>query len=277
MKKSMLNLLFVFFIGLLPVLGQSVKVITYNIRYDNASDGENRWSLRKDKIVEMFGFYEPDVFGIQEGLSNQLAYLDSCLPQYHYLGIGRDDGKTQGEYCAIFYKKDIFEVIQTSTFWLSETPDTVSRGWDAACNRICTYVLLKNKKTHQKLWVFNTHFDHIGKNARQNSAILITERIKQLNKKNYPVVLMGDFNMTPDEEPIKYISNMLKDSKLLYKGNSRENEGTFNAFEFCKPVTFRIDFIFTGGLNVKKYRILTDSYQCRYLSDHLPVMIEITQ
>jgi len=254
---------------------QTIKVITFNLRYDNVSDGENAWSYRKDKVASLFQFYDADIFGIQEGLSSQMKYLDSSLVAYHHVGIGRDDGKTKGEYSAVFYKKAIFEVLQTSTFWLSETPDTVSRGWDAVCNRICTYALLKNKKTHQKLWVFNTHLDHIGEKAQENSARLIIQKINNLNTENYPVILMGDFNMTPDKEPIQYISQIMMDSKLMSKKTEIANEGTFNAFEFCKPLSSRIDYIFVSGFNICKYRVLTDSYQCKYLSDHLPVFIEI--
>jgi endonuclease/exonuclease/phosphatase family metal-dependent hydrolase len=274
MKKSALFLL-LYTLSILSVNSQSIKVITFNLRYDNTFDGENAWSFRKDKVAEMFRFYDADIFGIQEGLSSQLAFLDSCLPQYQHIGIGRDDGKTQGEYSAVFFNKDKFEVLLTSTFWLSETPDTVSKGWDAVCNRICTYALLKNKKNQEKCWVFNTHFDHIGEIAQQNSARLIIEKIKFLNKENVPVILMGDFNMTPDKAAIQYITSVFKDAKLIYKKDTNQNEGTFNAFEFCKPVTSRIDYIFVKGFKVNKYRVLTDSYQCRYLSDHLPVFVDI--
>ena len=166
-------------------------------------------------------------------------------------------------------------MLQSSTFWLSETPDTVSRGWDAACNRVCTDALLKDKKTKQNFWVFNTHFDHIGEKAQHNSARLIIERIKKLNKENYPLFLMGDFNMEPEKEPIQYICTVLEDSKVLFKGNSDMNEGTFNNFEFCKPVNSRIDYFFVSDWKVKKYRVLTDSYQCKYISDHLPVFVEL--
>jgi endonuclease/exonuclease/phosphatase family metal-dependent hydrolase len=275
MKKTL-----TFFLLLLLVIdfhlnAQSLKVITYNLRYDNASDGENAWKMRKDKVAELFNFYDADIFGVQEGLIGQLIYLDSCLPKYQHIGIGRDDGKTQGEFSAIFFIKERFELIKTSSFWLSETPDTVSRGWDAVCNRICTYALLNDKKNNLKFWVFNTHFDHIGEIAQKNSAKLIIKKIAELNKENLPLILIGDFNMTPDKEPIKYISKIIKDTKHIYKGNFTEDEGTFNAFDFTKPVTSRIDYIFVDGFKVEKYRILTDSYRCKYLSDHLPVYVEL--
>ncbi|MFZ4400010.1 MAG: endonuclease/exonuclease/phosphatase family protein [Bacteroidales bacterium] len=277
MKKALFFLIIIYFTNIFITNSQSIKAITYNLRYENTFDGDNAWSNRKERVSAMLSFYDADIFGIQEGLSSQIVYLDSCLPQYYHAGIGRDDGKTKGEHSAIFYKTNKFELLKTSTFWLSETPDTVSMGWDAVCNRICTYVLLKDKKTQQKIWVFNTHFDHIGEKAQQNSARLIIDRIKKLNKENYPIVLMGDFNMTPDKEPIKYITTVLKDAKYLYKKDADSTEGTFNAFEFNKPVTSRIDYFFVSGFKVTKYRVLTDSYHCKYLSDHLPVFVEISK
>ncbi|MEI6696524.1 MAG: endonuclease/exonuclease/phosphatase family protein [Bacteroidota bacterium] len=275
MKKTVLSFLLVFSISIFALHCQNIQLITYNLRYENNYDGDNAWRLRKDKIAEMLRFYDVDIIGIQEGLTTQVAYLDSCLPQYHHIGIGRDDGKTQGEYSAIFYKKDKYEVIQSASFWLSETPDSVSKGWDAACIRICTYALFKNKKTHEKFWIFNTHFDHIGETAQKNSSRLVIEKIKNLNIENHPLVLMGDFNMSPEKEPIQYISSKLKDAKYLYQKEVDKYEGTFNAFEFCKPLTLRIDYFFLNKYNVIKYRVLTDSYQCKYLSDHLPVFVEL--
>lgn len=273
--------LFVFIIILIAtsytfVSAQNYKILTYNIRYNNDADGENAWNVRKEKVTELLNFYDTDIFGIQEALQSQIEFIDSCLPKYQHLGVGRDDGKSKGEFSAIYFKKEKFEVIKTSSFWLSETPDTVSIGWDAACIRICTYALLKDKITQKKFWVFNTHFDHIGVRAQKNSAGLVIKKIFELNKEDDPVILCGDFNMTPDKTPIKYISNILSDSKYLYKGNKDENEGSFNGFEFTKVVKDRIDYIFLNKFNVLKYRILTDSYQCRYISDHLPVYCEIS-
>ncbi len=257
------------------VSAQSYKLITYNIRYVNSIDGENAWDIRKEKLTEMLNFYDVDVFGIQEGMHSQVLFIDSCLPRYQQLGIASDNDKTKGEYLAIYYKKDKFEVIKTATFWLSETPDTASMGWDAACSRICTYALLKDKKTQKMFWVFNTHLDHMGEIAQKNSAELIIKKIFELNQKDLPVILCGDFNMTPNKTSIHYISKLFNDSKMLYKGNKDENEGTFNAFDITKPATERIDYVFVKKFKVLKYRVLTDSYQCKYLSDHFPVYCEV--
>ncbi len=274
MKKNLFVFLLLIF-STFSVFAQDVKLITYNLRYENSFDVENAWAIRKNKIVEMLEFYEPDVFGVQEGLNSQIYFLDSNLTEYDHVGLGRDDGKTAGEYSAIFYKKNRFEVLQTSTFWLSKTPDTVSIGWDAACKRICTYALFKDKLANNKFWVFNTHFDHVGEKAREQSARLIIDRIHLLNQEHYSVVLMGDFNLTPEKEPIQFISSKLWDARVLFKSKSPEDDGTFNNFEYCKIASERIDYFFVSGCKVKKYRVLKDSYLNKYPSDHFPVMLQV--
>jgi endonuclease/exonuclease/phosphatase family metal-dependent hydrolase len=254
------------------LVGQSLTAITYNIRLDLASDGENAWTNRKDKVCGLLSFYEPDFFGVQEAVPSQMAYIDSSLTAYSFVGVGRN-GANNGEYSAIFYKNNRLKVIQQSTFWLSETPDTVSFGWDAAYPRICTYSLFKDKKTGKKFWVFNLHLDNKGKDARYNGIKLVLERIKSLNTDDLPVVLMGDFNANPDSEPIQLVTREMK--------NSRESSDfvygdleTFNGFKFHEPPRDRIDYIFTShkGFKVLKYAVLTDSYDCHYPSDHFPVM-----
>ena len=261
----------------IPSNCQEIKVLTYNIRYDDFKGTETSWSQRKEFLTAQLKFYNPDIFGTQEGMFHQLNYIDSALVNHQYIGVGRDDGKEKGEYCAIFYNAGKFKPIKHSTFWLSPTPDSVSLGWGAQLNRICTYVLFKDVKTKKYLWVFNAHFDHIAELARENSAKLIIEKINQLNTKNYPVVLMGDFNQVPESNPIQYLSTQMSDSKLVSKNLSFGNNGTFNNFEFNKPLTERIDYIFTSknNIQVKKYAVLSDSKNCLYPSDHLPVFVEI--
>ncbi|RXR35540.1 endonuclease/exonuclease/phosphatase family protein [Flavobacterium piscinae] len=258
-------------------IGQELKVMTYNIRLDIASDGENSWPNRKEKVSDLIQFHEPDIFGIQEGLPHQVQYLDSVLLDYEAFGEGRDGGK-RGEHSSIFYKSNKFELIEFNTFWLSETPDAISKGWDAALNRICTFGLFKNKKTMQLIWVFNTHFDHVGEIARRKSAQLIQQKIEQVNSRNYPVIIMGDFNLEANSEPILFLSNLYvhskKTSKLIYNSG-----GTFNGFDFHKPIGSdkEIDHIFVSkkSFEVKKYAVLTDSYSCKYPSDHFPVLVEL--
>jgi endonuclease/exonuclease/phosphatase family metal-dependent hydrolase len=276
MNKISLFIVLVFSFSIL--FGQeTTKVMTYNIKLDYPKEGKNSWDNRKDLITGQINFYEPDVFGVQEALPNQMKYLNSTLVKYSYVGVGRDDGEDEGEYSAIFYKKEAYEILKSSTFWLSETPNKVSMGWDAVCNRVCTYSLFKNKKTKNVFWIFNTHFDHIGKIAQMESPKLILKKIKELNTKNYPVILMGDFNLEPETENIQLLKNFFNDSREISKTKPFGPIGTFNGFHFDKPVTRRIDYIFTSKNNIKvnKYGVLSDSKDCKYLSDHLSVYAEI--
>ncbi|WP_417369679.1 endonuclease/exonuclease/phosphatase family protein [Flavobacterium beibuense] len=255
---------------------QDVKVMSYNIRLDVASDGENRWDNRKDMLAGQVLFFEPDFMGVQEALPHQMQYLDSALVKYDHIGVGREDGKNKGEFSAIFYNKSKYTMLENHTFWLSETPDVPSKGWDAAYNRVCTYGLFENNKTKQRIWIFNTHFDHVGNVARTNSVKMITDKIKEVNKDNLPFAVTGDFNLEENTESIKLMSSLLNDSKKVAKMVFGP-DGTFNAFEFHKPVTTRIDYIFVPQKRVKvvKYAVLSDSKDCRYPSDHLPVYVEL--
>jgi len=199
------------------------------------------------------------------------------LKGYSYIGVGRDDGKEAGEYSCIFYKKDKYDVIKQSTFWLSPTPDTVSKGWDAAIVRVCTYGLFKNKKTKQLFWVFNTHFDHVGKIARLESAKLIIKKIQELNRKNYPVILSGDFNSRPEAEPSKHILANMQNSRSISK-QVYGGPDTWNAFKFNTKPDGCIDYIFVANnkkISVSKFATLTDSYDMKYPSDHFPVLATI--
>jgi endonuclease/exonuclease/phosphatase family metal-dependent hydrolase len=254
----------------------SLKLMTYNIRYDNPNDGENHWELRKRWMANQIKFVEPEVLGIQEGLFHQVSFLDDALPEYTYIGVGRNDGKTEGEYSAIFYKSQTLNVITQSTFWLSTTPDVPSKGWDAALERICTYALFERKKTKEKFWVFNTHFDHLGDTARINSVDLIISKINKLNIECLPVFLMGDLNLEPNSEPIKKLSKEMIDTRYFSTALVFGPQGTFNGFKHNESVVRRIDYIFTGkkGAEILKYGVLSDSKDKKYPSDHLPVVIE---
>jgi endonuclease/exonuclease/phosphatase family metal-dependent hydrolase len=272
-----LKLLVLLFMPFLAIAQIEVKVMSYNIRLDVKSDGENQWDKRKEKVATLMNFYEADFIGGQEVQHHQLQYLLQNLDGYSYIGVGRDDGKEAGEYSCIFYKKDKFDVLQQSTFWLSTTPDTVSKGWDAAIVRVCTYGLFKNKKTKQIFWVFNTHFDHIGKTARLESAKLIVAKINEINTKGYPVILSGDFNSKPDEPPAQYMMNAMQNtrsiSKLVYGGPD-----TWNGFKFNERPNGCIDYLFVSNdkrLRVSKFATLTDSYDMKYPSDHFPILATI--
>lgn len=253
--------------------------MSYNIRLDLASDGENRWDLRKEKVAGLMNYFEADFIGAQEVLHHQLTYLLQNLNGYTSIGVARDDGRTAGEYSNIFYKKDKFTLVQQSTFWLSPTPDVPSKGWDAALNRVCTYGLFKSRKSKQLFWVFNTHFDHVGKTARLESAKLIMSKINELNRsKNYPVIVIGDFNSRPDEPPAQYLMSVLKNTRDISKQPAYGPAYTWNAFQFDKVPIGTIDYIFINDspkLTVQKFITITDSYDKKYPSDHFPILATI--
>ena len=255
---------------------QPHTIVSYNIRYDNNWDIENSWKIRRNKISQILVQYSPSIIGIQEGLLNQVQYIDSSLIDYDYVGVGRDDGKMKGEFCAIYFDTTRYVLLKNSTFWLSETPDTISVGWDAALERICTYGLFKDRITKKEFWVFNTHFDHMGSIAREKSSGLILKRIKKINRQSLPVILMGDFNSIPNSPPVKEIITELNDALQLSTEKLHGPRGTFNGFNEDLPTEKRIDYIFTKKLKVLSYRHINDRLENnRHISDHLPVMIKI--
>ena len=273
MKKNIINSV-ILLLTMIPVEAQ-LTVMSYNIRYANENDGENSWSLRKDDLAVQLQFHEPHVFGVQEALHSQLEFLKVELTGYEYFGKGRDDGSQKGEFSAIFFKPEKFELLQQDTFWLSSTPHTPGKGWDAAYPRVCTYGKFREKETGKEFWIFNTHFDHVGEEARRQSVRLIHQKISALNKENLPVILMGDLNLEPKTEEINFLSTHYKDSQKEAEVVFGP-EGTFNGYDFHSPVTRRIDYIFTSGeIEVKKYGVLSDSKDLKYPSDHLPVMVQL--
>jgi len=190
---------------------QEIDVMTFNIRYANPDDGEDYWEYRKDDVVDLIAHYNPAAVGIQEGLLHQVNYLQEGLANYKMIGVGRDDGKSKGEYSSIFYDTIQLTLIEEETFWLSETPEKVSVGWDASMERICTYGLFEDKGSGKRLFIYNAHFDHLGALARLQSAALILNIIESKNMEDLPVVFMGDLNSEIGDPPIELISNQLTD------------------------------------------------------------------
>ena len=273
--KRCIFLLFLFAAPLLPA--QTLTALTYNIRFDNPADGDDAWPKRRDFLAAQIRFNAPDVFGIQEGLLRQLVYLDSAFADYARVGVGRDDGKEGGEYSAFYFRRDRFRVLASGTFWLSETPNVPSRGWDAALNRVCSYACLFDSLSSRPFWVFNTHFDHMGQEARRHSAELILKKVKELNPGGFPVIVMGDFNSKPADAPVQTILKEMSDTESISQELSFGPAGTFNGFKFHEPVTERIDYIFLGGkgLKVLQHAVLSDNRNCHYPSDHLPVLARL--
>ena len=258
------------------VYGQHLKVMTYNIRLDVASDGENAWTHRKEFLTNQIQFFSPDVMGIQEGLPGQIKYMKDVLTDYKMIGHGRDEGDN-GEYSAIFYNTNKVKVEQDSTFWLSKTPEKRSKDWDAAIERICTYGLFTDLESLEKVWIVNTHLDHVGQQSRVNSMKLIVAHIKVINTENHPVIIMGDLNVEPDNELISNLKQNFIDTKEVSEFRFGP-VGTFSGFNFSKPVTRRIDYIFVSKspkVKVKKYAVLSDSKDLKYPSDHLPVFVKL--
>lgn len=275
MFRIVINIILI--IGLSNQLYSQVdKIMTFNIRYDNPNDGIDQWANRKSEVVKLVKHYEPEILGIQEGLSNQVRYLEKQLATYARIGVGRDDGKDKGEFSAIYYNDKKLTLLKSATFWLSETSEKISVGWDASMERICTYGLFEIKSSNQKIFIFNTHYDHKGKIARKESSKIILSKVNEINEHNYPVILMGDFNAEPHEEPIKIIMKDFDDGSKLTKDGIYGPKGTFIGFQKDTAAKKRIDYIFTKHLDVKKYRHIDDMMEnSNHLSDHLPVLIEL--
>ena len=255
---------------------QNLKVMSFNIRLNVDSDKENSWTNRKQDAVDLLSYYHPDYFGVQEALPEQMKDIKNGLKNYDYVGVGRDDGKEKGEFSAIFYDTERLQVIKSGTFWLSETPEKPSKGWDAAYNRVCTYAVFKDKKSKKEFFAMNLHFDHVGNVARVKSADLILKKIKEINPKNLPLTLSGDFNLTDDTEPIKIISQNLKDSFYNSEKKHYGPKGTFTAFNVTEVPQDRIDYIFVKGFKIKSNRHINDRREnLLYPSDHFPVLTEL--
>lgn len=262
--------------GLAYSNAQTKNFISLNIRYDSPNDGDNIWDYRKEELCQLLSYYKPAIFGVQEGLDHQLNFIKEKLPSYAMIGVGREDGKKKGEFTPILYDTLLFKLLDSNTFWLSEYEDSISVGWDAALERICTYGLFEDKKNGKKLFIFNTHFDHIGKKARLESVRLILKKIRMLNKSDLPLILMGDLNCEPNSDPIQLINSKLTDGIKASITRLYGPIGTFSGFNNEAILDRRIDYIFVNKLDVLRYRHIDDKRKNNnFISDHLPVLIEI--
>lgn len=256
-------LLFMLLWLVLMASAQSLFVGSYNIRYHNEGDDKNgnAWSKRCQVICDQINFEDPDMLGAQEVLNDQLHDLLARLDGYGYIGVGRDDGKTAGEYAAIFYKKDRVSLLDYGHFWLNETPDKPALGWDAACIRICTWGKFEQRATGLKFFFFNLHMDHVGTTARREAAKLVIKRIREMAQ-DLPVILTGDFNVDQHDEiyGIFTQSGLLNDSYECCSFRFAEN-GTFNSFDPDLKSDSRIDHVFVSpSLKVDRYAVLTNGY-----------------
>ncbi len=256
---------------------EPVELITYNIRMNTPGDGEHAWPNRKADVAALLKFHRADIFGVQEALPEQMDDLAAAFPDFSYEGVGRDDGKREGEFSAVFYNHTRFTKLDGGTFWLSETPGECSFGWDAVCRRVCSWVHLRDESSRQDFFVFNTHFDHRGEEARKESASLILKKIKEIAGNSAPVVLCGDFNLPPTSEPIHLIRETLKDAYEVTELAPFGSVATFHGFTYDDPPGRRIDYIFVNeDVKVLRYGALTDSRDRSFFSDHLPVLATLT-
>ena len=264
-----------------PVLAaenaSSFNVISFNIRYNNQGDGEHAWPNRKENVASVIRFHQADIVGMQEALRGQIDDLQALLPEFTWIGVGRDDGANQGEFSPVFYRRDRFAVVDNGTFWLSETPEVVaSRSWDAAITRIANWVIMEDKTSQQRFLLLNTHFDHRGEQARTKSAQLVVDRVEQLAGP-LPAIISGDFNAPPATDAYRTITASFSDSYHKSRAAPHGPEGTFGGFVVgASPNVNRIDYVFVDEfIEVLRYGVLTDQWNGSYPSDHLPVMVEL--
>lgn len=247
---------------------EGIKVMSYNIRHGEGDDGTNSWRYRYPATIEMLKDQMPDVFGVQEALVYQIEFLEENMREYKCVGVGRDNGKKKGEFMSIFWNKKTVSMIKWGTFWLSDTPKKPSVGWDAACYRTATWALMKDKKTGKMFYFVNTHLDHVGKEARRKGLQLIVDKIGEINPDNHPMVLTGDFNITPDNSALKDLDSIMKSARK--EAAKTDNIGTFNNWGKDSKV---IDYIYYSGFtSCPVFETVTKRYaERKFVSDHFPV------
>ena len=254
-----------------------LNVLSFNIRYDNANDSLDAWPYRKNNAASQVTFHNVHLLGVQEALYNQVQDLQQRLKGFKYVGIGRADGKTKGEFSAIFYDTARLAVLQSETFWLAEETNVPGKkGWDAAIERIVTWAKFKDKNTDKTFYHFNTHFDHMGQVARRQSAKLLLAKVEEIAG-NADCIVTGDFNAHPEDEPIKIITdpatkNRLVNSKSISMQPHYGPHGTFNGFKAMEESDTPIDYIFVkNNVTVLKHATLSDTWKGHFSSDHFPV------
>ena len=262
-----------------PIFGQ-IKAMTFNIRMDTESDGVNQWKNRIKSCGDLIQYHQADIIGMQEAFFHQITDIQKELPKHLWFGKGRDDGNEAGEFSPIFYHKEKFKLLKQKTFWLSDSCEKVGFGWDAACRRVVTWGQFQERKSGKKFFVFNTHFDHLGKVARRESAKLVLAKIKEIAQ-NSPVILLGDFNASPDDEPIQILVAKQEPERLTNSQNISQKghygpKNSFNGFKAEKENS-QIDYIFVkNGVKCLQHSTHSETWNNRYPSDHFPVSASLT-
>ena len=251
-----------------------LKVMSYNIRMGVAKDGTNSWEYRYPATALMLQDQMPDVFGVQEAFEFQIRFIEDNFADYDSVGVGRDNGKSEGEFMSIFWNKKTVKMVKWGTFWLSETPEKPSKGWDAACKRTATWALMKDKKTGKHFYYVNTHLDHRGSEARRQGLNLIVSRIDEINQKGYPMVLTGDLNMKPDDAALTGLEQRMQSARKI--APKTDNHATLNLWGKGKA-DMVIDYIYVSGFSAcPEYHTVNEKYgQWKYISDHYPVYAKL--
>ena len=251
-----------------------LKVMSYNIRMGVAKDGTNSWEYRYPATAMMLKDQMPDVFGVQEAFNFQIKFIEENFTDYDSFGVGRDNGKSEGEFMSIFWNKKTVKMIKGGTFWLSETPEKPSKGWDAACKRTATWALMKDKNTGKLFYFVNTHLDHRGAEARRKGLELIVSRIDEINPKGYPMILTGDFNIKPDNEALVGLEQRMQSARKI--APKTDNNATFNNWGKAKS-DMVIDYIYVSGFSAcPEYHTITEKYGTwKYVSDHYPIYAKL--
>ena len=246
----------------------SIKVMSYNIRYGSAHDGDNSWKIRRIATPAMLDDQAPVAFGVQEALDFQIAYILKKCPRYKCVGVGREDGKSSGEHMSVFYDTSRIELLDWGTYWLSETPDVPSIGWDAQCHRTATWTKMRLKDTKEVFFFVNTHLDHVGSEARRNGLALIVNNIGKMNPEGFPMILTGDMNMTPGNECFTDLYKIMKSART----EAEDSDDTPSATGFKKPSSI-IDYVFYSGFDrCTDFKVVSKSYEnIPFISDHYPV------
>jgi endonuclease/exonuclease/phosphatase family metal-dependent hydrolase len=261
---------------------EKLKVLSFNLRYNNPNDGENSWPNRSERVKNFLWSERADIIGFQEVLHNEVLELDHALFNYNFserqytrIGVGREDGETKGEYSPIYFRANRFSLITSKTVWLSETPTKPSKGWDAACERIATFALFFDEELKDTLLVVNTHWDHVGERARQESANLILKEIETFTSIQN-IIFMGDLNCKPEDAALKKLRAVFSDAGI----GISSKVGTFNNFERAKnPNAPRIDYVFykLKNFGFSSYKVGNTDVTEPLLSDHFPIVVEFEQ
>lgn len=267
---------------------QSVRVMSYNVRYSTADDGENNWENRRAATPTMLRDIKPDIFGVQEAMKEQIDFILEKCPSYMAVGVGREDGVSEGEHMSVFYNADILELVDWGNYWLSETPWKPSIGWDAACKRTATWTLMRVKATGKLFYFVNTHLDHRGVMAKRNGLALVFDSIQKMNKEGYPMVLTGDFNVLPDNPCLSELDSLMVSARK--SARKTETKGSFNGYGHPEKSKAGdklhgkvlsglrpIDYIYHKGFSSNPvFRVVDKQYNdITFISDHYPIYADL--